>query len=72
MSRREPRPRGALNHALHRAYDALMPHRRRDPARLEKTRELLLRWAKKYDATLVLLTPMGLICTMCFVSSMEL
>ncbi|ETL24354.1 hypothetical protein L916_21632, partial [Phytophthora nicotianae] len=35
MSRREPRPHGALNHALYRAYDALLPHRRRDPARLE-------------------------------------
>ncbi|ETL78242.1 hypothetical protein L917_20926 [Phytophthora nicotianae] len=41
MSRREPRPRGALNHALHRAYDALMPHRRRDPARLEPGRVVL-------------------------------
>ncbi|ETO83364.1 hypothetical protein F444_02575 [Phytophthora nicotianae P1976] len=38
MSRREPRPRGALNHALHRAYDALLPHRRHDPARLEESR----------------------------------
>ncbi|ETI34722.1 hypothetical protein F443_18841 [Phytophthora nicotianae P1569] len=38
MSRRAPRPRGALNHALHRAYDALLPHRRRDPARLEESR----------------------------------
>ncbi|ETM00994.1 hypothetical protein L917_02359 [Phytophthora nicotianae] len=38
MSRRELRPRGALNHALHRAYDALLPHRRHDPARLEESR----------------------------------
>ncbi|ETN15230.1 hypothetical protein PPTG_22096 [Phytophthora nicotianae INRA-310] len=38
MSRREPRPRGALNHTLHRAYDALLPHRRHDPARLEESR----------------------------------
>ncbi|ETM54171.1 hypothetical protein L914_02452 [Phytophthora nicotianae] len=38
MSRRQPRPRGALNHALHRAYDALLPHRRHDPARLEESR----------------------------------
>ncbi|ETP07996.1 hypothetical protein F441_15941 [Phytophthora nicotianae CJ01A1] len=40
MSRREPRSRGALNHALHRAYDALFPHRRRDPARLEESRRV--------------------------------
>ncbi|ETI39182.1 hypothetical protein F443_15196 [Phytophthora nicotianae P1569] len=38
MSRREHRSRGALNHALHRAYDALLPHRRRDPARVEESR----------------------------------
>ncbi|ETP27926.1 hypothetical protein F442_22789 [Phytophthora nicotianae P10297] len=48
MSRREPRPRGALNHALHRVYDALLPHRRRDPARLERVfshrPELLIPW----------------------------
>ncbi|ETO62473.1 hypothetical protein F444_19619 [Phytophthora nicotianae P1976] len=35
MSRREPCPRGDLNHVLHRAYDALLPHQRRDPTRLE-------------------------------------
>ncbi|ETP08048.1 hypothetical protein F441_15858 [Phytophthora nicotianae CJ01A1] len=38
MSRRQPRPRGALNHALHRAYDALLPQQRRDPTRLEEFR----------------------------------
>ncbi|ETN01095.1 hypothetical protein PPTG_24133 [Phytophthora nicotianae INRA-310] len=38
MSRREPRPRGDLNHVLHRAYDALLPHQRGDPTRLEESR----------------------------------
>ncbi|ETO60014.1 hypothetical protein F444_21745 [Phytophthora nicotianae P1976] len=41
MSRREPRPRGALNHAQHRAYDAVLSHRRRDPARLVESRPVI-------------------------------